>query len=180
MKFPRTIAAFAAAGGLLSTGPLALAATTSASKPKGGAIKLYIQNLVKSRGKVLITGAVGDYGTINNANAAGQFDPEGVYSVAHLKHGTITFDSTGLDKGFATLKPQVNSTTCSVSYVVNGPAKVTAGTGEYAGASGSVRLSVTYGGILPKTSSGACDVSGKGHASGKFETIVGSGTVHFK
>ena len=171
MKLTRTAAAIVAAGSLLATGPIALAATTSSSTPQGGKITLYVQN-----GKVLITGAVGDYGTIVNTDATGKVNPAGPYNVAHLKHGTITFNSTAVNKKYATLKPQINSTNCSYSYTVSGPVPVTAGTGEYAGISGSVHLTATSAGVKPRTSGGACT----GHPTDRFSVIVGSGSVHFK
>jgi hypothetical protein len=51
------------------------------------------------------------------------------------------------------------------------------GTGLYAGISGSVQLTVTFAGIAPRKTSGACDFNIKPHRS--YTSLTGIGKVKF-
>ena len=57
---------------LLGAGPAALAAST----PRGGKIRVFVTNTPATKAKILITGAIGDYGTDRIAGRQRQGRPQ--------------------------------------------------------------------------------------------------------
>jgi hypothetical protein len=182
MKSLRTAAAVAVAGTMLATGSLALAAggsthPTTGTPSHGGPIKIFVTNETQTKAKILITGVVGDYGTIITTNKSGKVDANGVYQHAHLKHGTLLINSTGLSKALDKARPNINPDTCSVDVSATGASKILSGTGLYAGATGSVNITATFAGIAPKEKSGKCNLSNNAPFFGLYQSIVGSGSI---
>ena len=180
MKSVKTAAAVAAAGTLLATGSLALAAGTSGPSPKGGAIKVFVVNSSETKGTITITGAIGDYGTVLSTDKNGKLDPNGAFQRARLKHGGLVIDTSGLDKRFAHLRPNFNPDNCSASFSVTGPTKIVSGTGAYAGATGNVKVTVDFAGLTPRTKAGKCNMANNAPTLGSFNVVTGSGTISFK
>lgn len=155
--------------------PAALAATT----PKGGKTRVFVTNTSMTRGKILITGAIGDYGTTVSQDANGKVDPNGVFEKVTLKHGGFMIDTTALDKKLNSTRPTINKTNCSVSLAGTGSTTVEDGTGAYAGITGKVTVIVTFAGIAQKTAKG-CNLSNNGPTYGAYQSIAGAGSVSFK
>jgi hypothetical protein len=65
----------------------AFAATPHAS-PAGGAISVFATPGKGNTGKIVITGAIGDFGTTINTNKAGEPNPSGNYVKINLHQGT--------------------------------------------------------------------------------------------
>ena len=180
MKAFRTAAAVAVAGTVLASGSLALAAAGSGSASKGGKVKVFVTNTSQTKGKITITGAIGDYGTIVSTDKNGKVDPNGSFERAHLKQGGLVIDTTGLNKVFAHIHPQFNHANCSLSFAATGPVKIASGTGAYAGATGNAKVTVYFAGIAPKTKSGKCNTANNAPTFGSYNSVIGSGTISFQ
>ncbi|HEX4217009.1 MAG TPA: hypothetical protein VHZ02_01460 [Acidimicrobiales bacterium] len=160
---------------------------TAAFAQSGGAIKLISPVNASDTGNkpipVVFTGAVGDYGTTVNVNAAGKNDTNGNFTKVTLKKGGFTVDSSSLNAAFNSsgAPADFNSDNCSGSISV-GPATATivsgSGTGSYKGISGSVDLTATVAVILPKKN-GSCNTSNNANALAAYGVLTGSGTVSF-
>jgi hypothetical protein len=168
-------AAVGATACLLGAGSVALAA----SHPKGGKVRVFVTNTSSTKGKILITGAIGDYGTTLSVNAKGKPDPNGTFEKVKLKRGGFVVDATALNKKLSHAKPTFNKSNCSVVFSGSGPVTLGGGTGAYTGISGTIRITVTFAGILPKTAKG-CSTSPNAPTHGSYQSITGTGTVSFK
>ncbi len=178
-------AVLVAAVGLVGTAGPALAASTST--PTGGAIKVWVHpnhagttTTSKHPGKVMITGAIGDYGLAVNVNATGKpQQKKSPYKLLKLKHGTILVDASALNSSVTKTKPTVNSTNCSVSETATGGVSILKGTGKYTGVSGSVTITVNFAAVLPKTKSGSCTMKTATQPLSTYTSFIGTGTVSF-
>jgi hypothetical protein len=164
--------ALGATGCLLGTGSAVLAANT----PRGGGIRVFSANPGSSRNKILITGAIGDYGTEVSVNAHGKVDPNGNFEKVALKHGSFLVNATALNEKLSHSKPIVNPSNCSVVFSGSGPVTIGVGTGAYTGITGRLMVTLTFAGIAPKTAHG-CNLDHK--LSGEYQSLSGSGTVSF-
>ncbi len=157
----------------LGAGSVALAAST----PQGGKIRVFVTNTSPTKGTIVITGAIGDYGTTVSQDANGKPDPNGNFEKVTLKQGGFIVNGTELNKKLNNAKPTINKANCSFSFTGTGPTTVGDGTGAYAGISGNIAITVTFAEIAKKTAKG-CSSNGNGLAG--YESITGSGTVSFK
>ena len=172
----------------LACGWLLAGAVTEASAATGGTVNVFVtpngSTLPKHPGKVMLTGAIGDYGTVSVATAAGK--PTGKktskspYRLLKLKKGTIlanisTFQSK-LNSAFAGTSG-FNSTTCSESIAVTGSISVVSGTGAYVGATGSFTMTGHFAGVTGRTSSGKCTTKTTSGSGATYASIVGTGTI---
>ena len=149
----------------------------AASNAQGGKIRIFVTNTSPTKAKILITGAIGDYGTTISEDANGKPDPNGNFEKVKLKHGGFLVNGTALNQKLDHAKPVVNKSNCSLSFSGTGPATIGSGTGAYAGISGKVAITVTFAGILPKTAKGC---RAKGNPTVIYQSITGSGSVSFK
>lgn len=174
MKPFKSVAALAAAGCLLATGSLA----TAASAQKSGKIHVFVTNASDTKSKILITGAIGDYGTSVSQDANGKIDPNGNFTKVTLKHGGFMINTTALSKTLRRTRPTINTANCSV--VLTGSASTTIydGTGAYTGISGRVVVTLTFAGVAPRTAKGCNLANGPTH--GTYSAVTGTGTVSFK
>jgi hypothetical protein len=174
MRVGKLVAVVGVTACVLGAGSAAVAAAT----PQGGKISVFVTNTSATKGKILITGAIGDYGTTVSQDANGKVDPNGAFQKVTLKQGGFIVNATALDKKINSSKPAVNKATCSVVDSTTGPVTIGDGTGAYAGITGKVAITVTFGGILPKTAKG-CNLGNNAKLSGNYESIVGTGSVSF-
>jgi hypothetical protein len=160
-------------GCVLGGGTAALAA----SSQSGGKIRVFVTETSPTKGRILVTGAIGDYGTTVSENANGKPNPNGNFEKVTLQQGGFVVDGTALNKKLNHGHPVQNKSNCSVSFTGTGPTTVGHGTGAYAGISGKIAITVTFAGVGQKTAKG-CKLNGKaGHG---YESITGTGTVSFK
>lgn len=156
-------------------------AAFGASAPMmGGAIQVWVTPSLSGNGggKVLVTGALADYGTGQNENAAGKADTKGTYKRLVLKHGTIFINLTKFATANRNANPTMyNKSDCSVVIDVSAPAAIVSGTGAYAGITGSVNLTAKFAFILPKTNKGTCNESNNANPIDQYGVVTGSGTV---
>jgi hypothetical protein len=174
MRAGKVAAAVGATACVLGGGSVALAA----SSPKGGKINIYVTPKTSIKDQVLVTGAIGDYGTAISQNAKGKPSPNGTFENVRLKQGGFIVNATGLNNKISKAKPKINKTTCSVVFKVTGPAAVGDGRGAYKGISGNLKITVTFAGVAPKTAKG-CNLSSNAPLHGMYQSITGSGTVKF-
>lgn len=161
---------------VLGAGPAALAA----SVPKGGNVRIFVTNTSSpTKSKILVTGAIGDYGTTVSQNANGKPNPNGNFEKVTLKQGGFIVNATALNQKLNSAKPTVNTTNCSVAFTATGPTTIQGGTGAYAGITGKVAITITFAGIAPKTAKG-CDLANNAPTYGEYSSITGTGSVSFK
>ena len=175
MRVGKLTMAVGATACLLGAGPAALAAST----PKGGKIRVFVTNTSPTKAKILVTGAIGDYGTTISQDANGKVDPNGAFQKVTLKHGGFIVDATALNKKLNSVQPTVNRSNCSFVLNGTGPTTVERGTGAYKGITGHVAVTITFGGIAPKTAKG-CNFSNNAPTFGQYQSITGVGSVSFK
>jgi hypothetical protein len=177
------VLAVASLGGATLLGVSASGA--SASTPKGGGITFYApQQSDGIHGTIVITGAVGDYGTTTSIDKNGTADAKGNYVKITLQKGTFELNSTTANAKFSSVQPTVNNATCSALAAATG-ATVTVfdGTGLYKGISGTWTISLMFGAIFPRFTSGKtkgqCNESNSAQPLSQYAVITGSGSVSF-
>lgn len=184
MKQIRMVAAVLAVVSVQLAAGSALSAAAAAT-PAGGAIKIWASPLGTNglRSSILVSGAIGDYGTAISTTANGVPNPNGNFVKVELREGTFKVDSTGLNSKANKAQPVFNASTCSGWLSVTGPVTVSDGTGLYKGISGSLSITETYAFVLPRNASGAgkgqCNTSNNVQPANSWGSIVGTGTVHF-
>jgi hypothetical protein len=114
----------------------------SSTTPAGGPIQIFVQpGQNQGKGKILVTGAVGDYGTTSPSKSSGGKK----LGTATLKKGTITIDLTAISAKVDKANPAVNVATCSAALSETAPAPVVSGTGLYAGIHGTIQITESFG-----------------------------------
>lgn len=172
MKVVKVALATACLAGVLGVGSTALA-----SSPAGGPIKVYVTGS-GTHSKILVTGAIGDYGSTTTVDKNGKVDSNGDFQKVVLKKGGFFVDATALSKKFETSQPAVNNATCSMDFVVSATTKVYKGTGLYKGIGGNVKITVSFAGIAPRKN-GKCDFSQNTKPLAQWQAITGTGSVKF-
>jgi hypothetical protein len=159
---------------------------TAASAATNGTVTVYVTphntTTPKHPGKVLLAGAIGDYGVVMGATSQGK--PTGkkksVYRLLKLKKGSILVDistfQSKLNSAF-TSPSTFNMTTCSFSASATGAISVVKGTGSYEGMTGTFAMTGYFGGLGPRTKSGKCTTKTTTPALATHESIVGTGDV---
>jgi hypothetical protein len=168
-----------AAGVCCLGGGMAAVAGVAAAAPTGGAIHLFVQpGQTQGNGRIVITGAVGDYGT-TRARVVG----DRRLSVATLHQGTITFDLTAISRLSDATNPRVDMATCSAELAVSAAVPVVGGTGLYRGIHGSVTITEAFGFVGPRYTHGAkkgqCNLSNSAQPLAEMPEVYGSGSVAF-
>jgi len=179
----RLIKALLVLGVLL--GSLAFGGAAFAQSGTSGPVKVWGVVNSSSGNKptpVLVTGVIGDVGTVQNVNSSGKPDGKGSYFKLTLRKGSLTLNGTQFNAALnAAGNPPAdyNSTTCTGSFSA-GPAAapVVSGTGAYAGISGSVDLTAQLAVLLPKTKVGACNTN-SASPLGFWGVVTGQGNVSY-
>ncbi len=169
----------AGACGVVCVG-MAAPALAASEKPAGGPIQFIVQpGNEQGRGKIIVTGVIGDYGTTSPSKHGGHT----VYGIATLKKGTFDVDLTKIEKKVNSANPPFNRSTCSAELSATAPAKIFKGTGLYKGISGSVKLTEAFGFIGPRYTNGPkkgqCNFSNSAKPVAQMGTVYGKGTVRF-
>jgi hypothetical protein len=183
MRVTRLVALGAAATmGMSLLIPAAVA--LGASTPAGGKINVFVtQSPNGSKGTIIVTGAIGDYGKTLNVDKSGKPNANGDYVKITLQQGAFLVNATKLQAKLNHLQPTFNKATCSVSASGTGPVSLSDGTGLYTGISGNLQITVTFAFIGPRLTSGPhkgqCNGSNNAPALAQYQSITGSGTVSF-
>jgi hypothetical protein len=168
---------FAAVLGVTACAVGAGSAAVAAATPQGGKIRVFITETSATNSKIVITGAIGDFGTAVSVDANGKVDANGAFEKITLKQGGFLVDGTGLNKALNHAKPTFNKTNCSFVFSGTGPTTLSDGTGAYAGITGKIAITLTFAGIAPKTAKGCNFKSNK--VNGGYQSITGTGNVSF-
>jgi hypothetical protein len=128
-------------------------------------------------GAFMFTGAIGDYGSTQRMTATGSPSANGDFVKFSLKHGTFVVDATGFFTALNKAKFSFDKATCSLSFGATGPATLSAGTGQYAGISGGLRVTGTFAEVGPRLKNGSCNVSQKAKPLAQFNAVTGTGHV---
>jgi hypothetical protein len=151
----------------------------SSQTPAGGRIQLFVQPAQKQgNGRVVFTGAIGDYGRSHSVTTNGK-----KIAIATLTKGTIKIDITAVSKKADHAPPTVDAGTCSASATVSAAAPIVSGTGLYAGIHGTVKITESFGFIGSTYKSGPkkgqCNMSNSGTTVAQMAIVYGSGRVSF-
>lgn len=177
------VAAVVLGATVLVTTLLGGAAASGATPPAGGAVHLYSPQINGIKGTIVITGAIGDYGKTTTINQNGKPDSNGNFVKIVLHKGTFEVNSTAFNAETKNLQPSVNASTCSALGSATGVVTLLDGTGLYAGISGTVNITATFGFIGPVFKSGKnkgqCNFSNSAQPISQYTLITGNGTVSF-
>jgi hypothetical protein len=155
---------------LIGTGSAA-----SSSLPKGGPIELILQPSQEGPGKIIVTGAIGDYGRSSPTEPKGS---KRYYGVETLTKGTFQIDLTAITRKFFATTPAVDPATCSAEVSETAPAAISHGTGSYKGVHGSVTLTDTFAFISPRYTDGEKKGQCNGSATvANLSLVYGTGHV---
>jgi hypothetical protein len=169
-----------AVGCTFAGGSAALAASTT---PTPGKIKVFVTEVNNTKSKVLVTGAIGDYGTGVSTDKNGKVDPNGAFQKIVLKQGGFVVDATGLNTALNHGSPHINKASCSSVFSGSGPGTLENGTGLYKGIGGKLTITVTFAGIAPRITSGAkkgqCNFAQNVQPLGAYSSITATGNVTF-
>jgi hypothetical protein len=159
------------------------AGATSAAKTStaGGAVHIiaYSLNSDGPWSRVILTGAIGDWGQAVSVHPNGTIDPQHTSELKlGLQKGSFRLNIASLHKKIirAYSRWPSNKSTCSgsVSFTVAAPVVAGSGTGSYRGISGSFEVTVTIDEVDVKP---VCD--GTSAFLAQVILIVGPGTVSF-
>ncbi len=168
-------------GGLAGSSVAAAAPATPAAPRRP--VKMFVQQVSATKSKILLTGAIGDYGTGISQDKNGKVDPNGAFQKITLKQGGFVVDGTGFNKALAHARPQVNKNTCSTLFTGSGPGTLGGGTGLYQGIGGKVTITATFADVAPRLRSGAkkgqCNFGGKTPPLASYQSITATGRVTF-
>jgi hypothetical protein len=163
----------------------AVSADAAGSMPASGTIGVYATPGSGTVARIVLTGAIGDYGTATQITKSGRPNQNGGYVRVVLKHGGFEVNSVALNKKANSARPLTNNTTtCSFSVTASGPTTLFNGTGMYAGISGTVRVTETFAGVGRRYASGPkkgqCNRSDAAQPLAFWSGITGLGKVAFK
>lgn len=175
-RFVGSAAALVVAGVAASAAP--------AAAPTGGQISLFATVGYSPSGKIVVAGAIGDWGRTLSIDEDGKPDLNGNFVRVTLKKGTFEIDSTALNKKMANPRPQIASdVTCSVATSGSGPVRLFNGTGLYKGITGTAQVTLSFTGIGSRYQSGPkkgrCLHSDNVKPLAMLGSVVGRGTVRF-
>lgn len=169
-------------GALLALGPTSVA-NAAPGTPAAGEVYVFSTPNNGVRGAITLTGAIGDYGTAITMTGAGVANASGNFVEMQLHKGTFKINKTKLDQISNRTNPAFNQATCSANLKVTGPVTAFDGKGLYTGISGSVEITVSFGFVLPRFTSGAhkgqCNVSNSAQPLSQWGSITGVGHVQF-
>jgi hypothetical protein len=180
MRLGKTMVGVAGLLACLIVGASVALGAGSSGTPAGGRIQLFVQpGKAQGNGKILFTGAVGDYGSSHSVSSTGGKK----FGTASLTKGTITLDLTAVTKKANNASPTFDAATCSGSISVSAAAPIVSGTGLYAGIHGTVKITESFGFIGSTYKSGPkkgrCNLSNSAPTVAQMGTVYGSGTVSF-
>lgn len=178
MRVVRAMLGVAMVGVLLFAATSAFAAGTS-SHPAGGLVRVFATPGNGASGKIVLTGAIGDYGKTLNVNGAGKPDSNGSFVKITLHKGSFVVNSAALNKKLNSLKPTFNKNTCSAALVATSPVTLSDGQGLYKGISGKIMISVSFAIVGPRLANGQCNPSNNAKPLAQYQAIIGSGRVSF-
>jgi hypothetical protein len=150
---------------------------------KSGSVRIWVTQSSTNNtptDPILLTGAIGDYGTSTSQDKNGKADMNGSFEGVVLQQGTFVVDNTKFNAKVGKSKPITNSSTCSYSLTASGPVSIVAGsgTGAYKGLTGKLVITLSFAGYGP-IKSGKCDTSQNSEPTSSYSAITGIGTLSY-
>jgi hypothetical protein len=180
MRFARGASAIVVLASSLGIGVSAAVASSASS---GGAIQVWAVPGQGAASSIVITGAIGDYGTATSTTKSGFINNNGNFVNIILQKGTLKIDSSALNAKTNNAQPNFNAKTCAFWFTASNPVTIIGGSGAYKGAHGTVRITISFAGVgqLVDTGKkkGQCDQSQSTPPVAQFATITGTGTVGY-
>lgn len=178
----RRTAAAAATGTLLVGASVAGFAAAAPAKAPGGTIHFWVTPGKGAVDRIVITGAIGDYGKATSITKSGKVDQNGDYVKVALRKGGFEVNAVAFDTLAGRRPPKLNKSTCSAWSTVRGTITVFNGTGAYAGINGTLTIQTSYAIIGPRhksgPSKGLCNLSNNAAPVAQFSgSITGGGKV---
>lgn len=153
-------------------------ASASAAQ-SGGELQVWVTQNATATSPIIVTGAIGDYGTATSQDKDGKVDANGDYTKVVLQQGGFTINAVAFNKVLTRATPQVSKTNCGEVFAASGPVSVSGGTGSYVGIKGSITAKLTFVFVNPKLANGKCNLSENANPASAYGTITGSGHVSF-
>jgi|HubBroStandDraft_5_1064220.scaffolds.fasta_scaffold215269_1 hypothetical protein len=178
MRVKKAVLGVSLISALLLVVATAFAATPHAT-PAGGAVKVWVTQGNGPKGKIVITGAIGDFGTTTNTTKAGKPSANGGYVKIKLHQGGFMVNGVALNKKLNKLRPTFNAATCSASGTGSANVTVFDGTGLYAGISGKIKITASFAFVGPRLANGKCNNANSAKPLAQYQSIQGSGRVSF-
>jgi hypothetical protein len=144
----------------------------------GGSVRMF-GTPKGSGGAFMFTGAIGDYGSTQRQTASGSPSANGDFVKFKLKHGTFVADATKFFNALNHARFTFDKATCSGAFGASGPATLSAGTGQYAGISGTLKVTGTFAEVGPRLKNGACNASQNAKPLAQFNSVTAAGNVSF-
>jgi hypothetical protein len=157
---------------------LGVVSGASAAGTSGGSVRMF-GTPKGAGGRFMFTGAIGDVGSTKRETASGAANANGDFVKFALEHGTFVANATGFFSALNHAKFSFDKATCSTSFGASGPATLSAGTGQYAGISGTLRVTGTFAEVGPRLKNGKCNMSQKAKPLAEFQAVTGTGHVSF-
>ena len=140
---------------------------------------MFVTSVSNTKSKVLITGAIGDYGTGLSTDKNGKATANGNYEKISLQKGGFIVNATGLNAKLSHAKPTFNKATCSILLQGTGPGTLSGGTGAYKGIKGTLQITVTFAGVAPRLPNGQCNSNQHAKPAAFYQSVTAAGTVSF-
>jgi hypothetical protein len=161
----------------------AYAARSASSAHKGGKVHIFVTSGKGPHSKIMITGAIGDYGKSRTTDKNGNTNGNGNFEHVVLQRGTFIVHTAKLNHALNNAKPEINKHNCSFYVSGTRATPLTDGTGAYAGISGSPKITITFAFIGPRVTSGKhkgeCNQSHKAKPVSHAVSVSGVGNVSF-
>jgi hypothetical protein len=173
--------AAAVAGTVVLGGGTAAFAATSASTPAAGTVHLFvnIDGNNPTTDPILLTGAIGDYGTSTSTTKSGKVDPNGNYQKVKLTKGTLVANITKLNTAVNDAPGTFNASTCSLFISKTRPVPLSKGTGLYKNIAGTLSITETIGLVFPRHANGTCNAGQNVQPLSFAGSVTGVGKVRF-
>ena len=180
MRVTTAALAFAVVGSIMLTIATSVCGASAPSKPAGGSVRFIETPTSATTGSIIITGAVGDYGTVVSVDKNGATEPNGKYLKVALKKGSFMVNGTAIVEKEKTTSFPINHSSCSSSGSISAPVTLFGGAGLYQRIRGTVRVTETFAWVLARHTSGAQEGQCDGHDITKMVVAtIGSGKVRF-
>lgn len=182
----RVATAVAAAGVIAAGGITAATAGGAVRATTSGKLEifatLHLGSINSATAPVVVTGVVGDWGTVTSVDADGKVDENGNFLRFKLQRGTMLANATKANKASNAQQPNFDKHTCSAwefDSFPKSPITIYGGTGAYAGVKGQVIQTSEFGFVFKKSSNGACNPGQHTKPEALFGAIVASGHVSY-
>jgi hypothetical protein len=168
----------------VALGAAGVAAASASTAPKAGTVHVWVTPGKGAVDQIVLTGAIGDYGTATSMDKNGTVDANGAYVKINLQDGTFMVNAVKLNQVLAKVAPTIDKTSCSAWGTGSGPITLYDGSGSYAGISGTLTMTTSFAVVFPRyatgTKKGQCNFSNNAQPVATFiGDLTGSGPVSF-